>query len=112
MNKTEMLKKNFEFKYIFLKGNYFSGKYIEMYIKKNNLNKNFLGIAVSKKVAKSVKRNRIKRLIRENYRLLENQIEIGNSIIILWKKNISIENANFKNIEIDMKNIFKKAKIV
>ena len=45
MNKTEMLKKNFEFKYIFLKGNYISGKYIEMYIKKNNLNKNLLGIS-------------------------------------------------------------------
>jgi len=112
MNNTEMLKKNYEFKYIFLKGKYISGKYIEIFIKKNNISKNLLGIAISKKIAKSVKRNRIKRLIRENYRLLENNIKLGNSIVILWKKNISIENANFKNIENDMKNIFRKAEIL
>ena len=112
MKNTEMLKKNYEFKYIFLKGKYISGKYIEIYIKKNKYSKNLLGIAVSKKIAKSVKRNRIKRLIRENYRLLENNLEVGYSIIILWKKNITIENATFKNIEKDMKNIFKKASIL
>lgn len=112
MKNTEMLKKNYEFKYIFLKGKYISGKYIEIYIKKNKYSKNLLGIAISKKIAKSVKRNRIKRLIRENYRLLENSLEIGYSIIILWKKKIPIKNATFKNIEEDMKNIFKKENIL
>lgn len=112
MNNTEMLKKNYEFKYIFLKGKYISGKYVEIYIKKNNSSKNFLGIAISKKIAKSVKRNRIKRLIKENYRLLEKDLKVGNSIIILWKKNISIEEAIFKNIENDLKSIFKKANIL
>lgn len=38
--------------------------------------KNFLGIAISKNVGISVKRNKIKRLIRENYRLLENYISV------------------------------------
>ena len=112
MKNTEMLKKNYEFKYIFSKGKYISGKYIEIYIKKNKYSKNLLGIAISKKIAKSVKRNRIKRLIRENYRLLENNLEVGYSIIILWKKKIAIENATFRNIEKDMKNIFKKANIL
>ena len=112
MNNTEMLKKNYEFRYIFSKGKYISGKYLEIYIKKNNYSKNLLGIAISKKIAKSVKRNRIKRLIKENYRLLENNLKIGNSVIILWKKNISIENATYKNIENDLKNIFKKAQII
>lgn len=112
MKNTEMLKKNYEFKYIFLKGKYISGKYVEIYIKKNNLSKNLLGLAISKKIAKSVKRNRIKRLIRENYRLLEKDLKIGNSIIILWKKSVPIEKATFKNIEEDLKNIFKKADIL
>jgi len=112
MNSTEMLKKNYEFKYVFLKGKYISGKYIEIFIKKNNRSKNLLGIAVSKKIGKSVKRNKIRRLIKENYRLLEKNIKVGNSIIILWKKNISIENATFKNVKKDMENIFIKANLL
>ena len=69
MKKTKMLKKNYEFKNILKKGNYYSGKRIEAFIKKNNSKDiNFLGIAISVKVAKAVKRNKIKRLIRENYK--------------------------------------------
>lgn len=34
MKKTEMLKKNYEFKYILNKGKYYSGENIEAFIKK------------------------------------------------------------------------------
>lgn len=112
MKSTKMLKKNYEFKYVFLKGKYYSGKYIEMYIKKNNSSNNLLGIAIGKKIGNSVTRNAIKRLIRENYRLLENKLETGNSIVILWKKSVLVKNAIYRNIEYDIKNIFKKANIL
>lgn len=111
MKKTEMLKKNYEFKYIISKGNYYSGKYIEAFIKKNNRNFNFLGIAISKKVAKAVGRNKIKRLIRENYKNLELDIKDGYSIVFLWKKKSEFENATFINIKNDMKIILRKAHI-
>ncbi len=102
MKKTTMLKKNYEFKYVLDRGKRYSGKYIDIYIKRNNLNENKLGIAVSSKIANSVNRNKIKRLIRENYRLIENEINIGNSFVILWKKNRNIKEANFFNIKQDM----------
>ena len=47
MKKTKMLKKNYEFKNVLTKGKYYSGKYIDAYIKKNKGNGNFLGIAIS-----------------------------------------------------------------
>lgn len=111
MKKTTMLKKNYEFKNVLTKGKRYFGKYIDIYIIRNNLSENKLGIAVSSKIANSVNRNKIKRLIRENYRIIENQINIGNSFVILWKKNRSIEEANFFNIKQDFDEIMKKAKI-
>ena len=71
-----------------------------------------LGIAISKKVANSVYRNKIKRLIRENYRLLEKNITIGNCFVILWNKKIKGKEANFYIIKEDMEKILKKANIL
>ena len=112
MKKTEMLKKNYEFKYVLKKGKYYSGKCIEMFITKNNLNSNLLGIAISSKITNAVNRNKIKRLIRENYRLYEENISTGNSIVVLWKKKVDIQNATFNNIKEDMNNIFNKSNII
>lgn len=114
MKKTKMLKKNYEFRQVLSKGKYYSGECIEAFVKKNSeKNKvfNFLGIAVSSKAAKAVKRNYIKRLIRENYRLLEKDLILSNSIVFLWKKKVSTENASFYSIKEDMKKIFDKAKL-
>lgn len=111
MKKTKMLKKNYEFKNVLSKGKYYSGKNIEAFIKDNNKNYNFLGLAISVKIGKAVRRNKIKRLIRENYKLLESEIKNGKSIVFLWKKNIDVKNATFENIKADMNYIFDKAKI-
>ena len=111
MKKTEMLKKNYEYKRVLTKGKYYSGKYLAAFIKKNNNNKNFLGIAIGVKIAKAVKRNHIKRLIRENYKNLEEKVNSGNTVVFLWKKKIDIKNANYKNIKQDMEDIFHKSKL-
>ena len=109
MKKTKMLKKNYEFRNVLTKGKYYSGKNIEAFIKDNNKNCNFLGLAISVKTAKAVRRNKIKRLIRENYKILEPQIKNGKSIVFLWKKKADVKNATFDNIKSDMNIIFEKS---
>ena len=109
--KTKMLKKNYEFKRVFEKKKYYGRKYLEIFVLENKSNENFLGIAISKKIANSVNRNRIKRLIRESYRRLENNISLGYNIVILWKKNINIKYANYDNIYKDLENILLNAKL-
>ena len=111
MKKIKTLKKNYEFKNVLSKGKFFVGKYVTIYIKNNKKNENYVGIAVGTKVAKAVKRNRIKRLIRENYKNLEEKINSGNTVVFLWKKKIDIKNANYKNIKQDMEDIFNKSKL-
>lgn len=111
MRKIDTLKKNYEFRYVLSKGKYYYGKYITIYIKENRLNKNIIGIAINTKLGKAVKRNKAKRLIRENYRLIKNDLELGNNIVFLWNKNVNLEDANFYEIKKEMINIFQKAKV-
>lgn len=112
MNKTKMLKKNYEFKNVLSKGKYYSGENIEAVIIKNNCDYNLLGLAISTKIGKAVKRNMIKRLIRENYKNAENSIKTGYSIVFLWKKKSNVENATYNNVKKDMNYIFDKAQII
>ena len=111
MKKTKMLKKNYEFKNVFNRGKFYPGKYIAIFIRKNNKNINFLGIAISSKLGKAVKRNYVKRLIRENYQQLEEHIKIGYDIVLIWKKQQEIGQACYSYIEKDIKKIFKDAQI-
>jgi len=111
MRKIKTLKKNYEFKKVFKKGKIYSSKNLKIFISKNNLLENRIGIAVSVKSDKAVKRNRIKRLIRENYRLISSDLKKGHNIVFLWNKNSKIDEINFKNLEDEIKKIFKKADI-
>ena len=61
LKNTKILKKNYEFKYVLNKGKFFKGKQISIIILKTSKTNNYLGIAISKKAANSVYRNRIKR---------------------------------------------------
>ncbi len=74
MKYAESLKKNYEFRIVYRKGKSFANKYLVLYKYRNNKAHNRVGISVSKKVGNSVVRSRITRLIRESYRLHEEQI--------------------------------------
>lgn len=108
MKKTETLKKNYEFKYVLTKGKYYSGKYIEAFCIKNNLQIKKYGIAISTKYAKAVKRNHIKRLIREAISLNAEKLEIGKSVVFLVKKKTSFDEISFDKVQKDIIDILEE----
>lgn len=112
MKKTIMIKKNYEFKILFSKGKFYYGEFIHMYIKPTNQEINKLGIAVSKKQGKAVKRNHIKRLIRENYKNLESRIKTGTNILIVINKDKDIKDISYAQIEQNFLRTLKKADVL
>ena len=101
MKNTVIIKKNYEFKNLFSKGKFFYGEFINFYIKTSEAKKNRLGIAVSSKKGKAVQRNRLKRLIRENYKEIENRIQLGTQILIIVNKKKELKEITFYNIKED-----------
>ncbi len=87
-----------------------ANKLLIIYILKNKYGYNRVGFTVSKKVGKSVIRNRVKRLLRESYRLNEEKILQGYDIIFIARNTAS--KASYKEIENAMMHLFRKMKLV
>ncbi|MCR4671854.1 MAG: ribonuclease P protein component [Lachnospiraceae bacterium] len=85
MKFSESLKKNRDFRTVYLKGRSRADKVLAMYAMENGTKRNRLGISVSKKVGNSVVRHRIARLVRENYRLNEENYTRGTDIIVVGR---------------------------
>ena len=77
------LKKRREFEIVYRNGKKYWNKIFVVNILPNKVNITRLGLTVSKKVGKSVKRSRVKRLIRESFRLSQEQILPGYDIVVV-----------------------------
>ena len=97
MKHSESLKKNSEFQNVYKLGKSFANKYLVMYVLKNDLKKNRIGISVSKKVGNSVIRHRITRLVRESYRLQEEMFNSSLDIVVIARS--TAREVGYKEIE-------------
>ena len=87
MEYSESLKKNRDFQLVYKMGTSYVNKYLVMYVRKNQLDRNRIGISVSKKVGNSVVRHRLCRLVRESYRLNESLFPRGLDIVVVARVN-------------------------
>ena len=93
----ESLKKNSEFQAVYRQGRSFVNKYLVMYIKGNESEKNRIGISVSRKVGNSVVRHRITRLIRESCRLNEEKFEKGYDMAVVAR--VAAKGRSYREME-------------
>jgi ribonuclease P protein component len=111
MKRIKTLKMNYEFKNVFEKGKYYVNDQVIVYVLKNKLEYNRIGIAVSTKLGHAVKRNRIKRLIRSAYQSFDLKNE-SLDIVFTWNKKSSIEDASYEIIREELSKTFKRIQIL
>ena len=97
MEYSESLKKNRDFQVVYRKGTSFANRYLVMYVMENQLERNRVGISVSKKVGNSVVRHHLTRLIRESYRLHEQVFRSGYDMVIIVR--VNAKDRKFRDIE-------------
>ena len=83
MKFSESLKKNRDFQSVYRRGKSYGNKYLVMYLLPNQTESNRIGISVSKKVGNSIVRHRLTRLIRESYRLHEENFQRGYDMVVV-----------------------------
>ncbi len=106
MKYTESLKKNFQFRTVYKRGKSIANRNLVMYVFPNKQNINRLGVSVSKKVGNSVVRSRVTRLIKESYRLQEDNVEIGYDIIVIARN--SMNGLSYKETHSSLRHLLKK----
>ena len=109
MKFTTSLKKNHEFKRLYNRGKSAATQYVVVYTRQNNSAQNRLGITVSKKIGGAVQRNRVRRRLKEIYRLSEHTLNSGYDIVVVAR--LKSRFAEYRELEASVLLLFKKLKI-
>lgn len=104
----ESIKKTSEFSKVYKHGKSYADRHLVMYVYPNKLGYSRLGLSISKKVGKSVVRNRIRRLIKEVFRL-NYKSENHNDIVIIAR--VRASEAGYMEIKKSFRYLLKKAGI-
>ena len=110
MNFTDGIKKNADFGGVYKKGKSAANRTLVLYILDNGTDRNRLGISVSKKVGNSVVRHRVKRLIKESYRLNEERFLPGYDLVYIAR--VSSKDKSYREIEKSLLHVSGKMKIL
>ncbi|MGJ7044725.1 MULTISPECIES: ribonuclease P protein component [Thermoanaerobacterium] len=103
------IKRSRDFKNVYRHGKSISNQYIVMYFLENGLDVNRVGFSISKKIGKSVVRNRYKRLLYENFRLLDGDLKKGYDIIFIARN--KIVESDFYTLGNAMRRLLKKSSL-
>ncbi len=83
MRFSHSMKENSLFRRLYARGKSAANSYLVIYCRKNGSTENRIGYTVSKKLGHAVVRNRVRRRLREIYRLHESEFLSGRDIVVV-----------------------------
>ena len=108
MKKINVLKKSQDFEKIIKNNKSYRTKYFYIYIQKHEESNYHFGLSVGKKIGNAVRRNQVKRQLREI--ISKNDYQKNFDCIIIVRREIN--NADFSEMKLDLNETFKKIKIL
>ncbi len=99
MKHTVSLKGNRAFRRMYSKGKSMATASLVLYIRRNGTPGNRLGLTVGTRVGKAVRRNRVRRRLREIYRLHEGELRRGWDIVAVARTRAA--EASYRELEGD-----------
>lgn len=101
MIKNETITQNRDFKRAYTRGRFVASPLLVTYAVKNRFNCIRVGISSSKKTGNAVCRNRSKRVIREAFRIIKNDLNTGFDIVFVTRSKTSL--VKMQRVLFDMK---------
>jgi len=109
MKHTVALKQNHEFRRLYNKGKSAVSPYFAVYCRKNHREMSRLGITTGVKLGNAVKRNRVRRRIRELYRTNEHSLRPGYDIVVVARTRAIF--ARYADLEQSFRKLMKKLEL-
>lgn len=97
MQYSHSLKQNHLFRRLYRKGTSSANRYLVLYRRRNGSGSNRVGITVSAKLGHAVVRNRLRRRLREIYRLHETSFRPGFDLVVVGRK--AATEADYQSLE-------------
>ena len=97
MQFSRSLKLNHIFRRLYRKGNSSANRYLVIYCRRNGSSENRIGYTISAKLGKAVVRNKVRRRLREIYRLHEDRFQPGWDLVVVARS--AAVDAPYKKLE-------------
>ena len=104
--KKERVRKRKNYLDIYRRGRRVHSNNFIVILSPNPLGEKRLGVAVSKKVGNAVKRNRIKRLLREFFRLNKDRLPDSKDLVIIAKRDVP--SLKYQDVCLELAGLFQK----
>lgn len=110
MNQTVAIKQPHLFRRAYAKGKSAVTPTVVLYARKNGQNFNRLGLTVGTKVGKATVRNRVRRRLKESYRLREGTLKTGYDLVVVARS--AAADARFEVLDRHLASLLKRLELL